>query len=198
MNYVFKQIQIKNIRGFADLQFDLSRPGGKYAGWTVFTGDNGSGKSTLLRAIAVALVGKATALPLQSSFNRWIRDGAGNEESYIQLEIVRTDSDDELTIGGAPPGPCFPAKITLKNGGKATTLQPAIPPRKPKNYLTPDRSIWAPDAKGWFSCGYGPFRRVFGASPEATRHMVAAMTERFVTMFQEAASLRKWTNGCVI
>jgi hypothetical protein len=30
---------------------------------------------------------------------------------------------------------------------------------------------------------------VFGASPEATRQMVAPTTERFVTMFQEAASL---------
>jgi energy-coupling factor transporter ATP-binding protein EcfA2 len=184
-----KQIQIKNIRGFSDLCFDLTRPDDKYAGWTVFTGDNGSGKSTLLKAIAVGLVGKDTARSLQPSFNRWIRDGAGSEASSIQLEIVRTETDDELTIGGAPPGPCFPAKITLKNGGKETTLQPVIPTGKPKKYQTPDRCIWASDAKGWFSCGYGPFRRVFGASPEATRQMVAPMTERFVTMFQEAASL---------
>jgi energy-coupling factor transporter ATP-binding protein EcfA2 len=184
-----KHIAIKNIRGFSDLQFDLSRPGNRFAGWTVFTGDNGSGKSTLLKAIAVALLGKDTARSLQPSFNRWIRDGTGSEESSIQLEIVRSEADDELTIGGAPPGPCFPAKILLSDGGKETTLQSPIPPRKPKNYQTPDRTIWASDAKGWFSCGYGPFRRVFGASPEATRQMVAPLTERFVTMFQEAASL---------
>ena len=30
---------------------------------------------------------------------------------------------------------------------------------------------------------------MFGASPEATRLMVSPTTERFVTMFQEAASL---------
>ena len=184
-----KQIIIKNIRGFSDLQFDLHRPDNQYAGWTVFTGDNGSGKSTLLKAIAVALVGKDTSRSLQPSFNRWARDGAGNDECSIQLEIVRTETDDDLTIGGAPPGPSFPAKIILRNGGKETILQPEIPHKKPKNYQTPDRSIWASDAKGWFSCGYGPFRRVFGASPEATRQMVAPMTERFVTMFQEAASL---------
>ena len=41
----------------------------------------------------------------------------------------------------------------------------------------------------WFCCGYGPFRRVFGASPEAARLMASPETERFVTMFQEAASL---------
>jgi hypothetical protein len=58
-----------------------------------------------------------------------------------------------------------------------------------RTYQTPDRTIWSVEARGWFSCGYGPFRRVFGASPEATRQMVAPTTERFVTMFQEAASL---------
>ena len=77
----------------------------------------------------------------------------------------------------------------LKNGGKEPTLHAEIPPGKPKNYASPERTVWSSDARGWFSCGYGPFRRVFGASPEATRQMVAPTTERFVTMFQEAASL---------
>lgn len=184
-----KQITLKNIRGFADLDFDLSRPDGKYAGWTVFTGDNGSGKSTLLKAIAVGLVGKDTSRSLQLSFNRWVRDGAAQQESSIQLEIVRSEEDDTLKEPGQKPSTSFPAKILLKNGGKETTLQRAIPTGKPKSYQTPDRTIWSPNAEGWFSCGYGPFRRVFGASPEATRQMVAPTTERFVTMFQEAASL---------
>jgi len=62
--YVSKVI-LRNIRGFADLEFDLERPENKYAGWTVFTGDNGSGKSTLLKAIAIGLTGKETARALQ-------------------------------------------------------------------------------------------------------------------------------------
>lgn len=183
------QITIRNVRGFSDLHFHLSRPNGKHAGWTVFTGDNGSGKSTLLKAIAVALVGKDTARSLQPSFHRWIRDGAGNEESSIQLEIVRCEEDDALVEAGRKPASEFLAKIVLKNGGKETSLQAAIPSGRQKSYSTPERTIWALDAGGWFSCGYGPFRRVFGASPEATRQMVAPATERFVTMFQEAASL---------
>ncbi|CDH44431.1 MAG: AAA family ATPase [Candidatus Competibacteraceae bacterium] len=186
--YIGKVI-LKNIRGFSDLQFDFVRPDGGYAGWTVFTGDNGSGKSTLLKAIAVGLTGKDTARALQPSFHRWIRQGAEDDEASIQLEIVRQGEDDTLTDSGKKPGKAFPAKITLKSGGKETTLQSAIPVKKPKNYSTPDRTIWSTDAKGWFSCGYGPFRRVFGASPEAARQMVAPSTERFVTMFQEAASL---------
>ncbi len=182
------KIGLKNIRGFADLQFDLARDGEMHAGWTVFTGDNGSGKSTLLKAIAIALVGRDTARALQPSFHRWIRDGA-EEEASIQLDIVRCAEDDAIAESGRSPEAQFPAKMVLRNGGKEPTLQGAIPARKPRHYSTPERTIWSPDAKGWFSCGYGPFRRVFGASPEATRHMVAPATERFVTMFQEAASL---------
>jgi energy-coupling factor transporter ATP-binding protein EcfA2 len=186
--YIDKVI-LKNIRGFADLQFDLKRPDGSYAGWTVFTGDNGSGKSTLLKAIAVGLVGKDAARALQPSYHRWTREGAASEETSIQLEIVRRTEDDALVDSGRIPVSGFPAKIVLKNAGKETTLQAVIPPKKPQNYSTPERTIWSTDAKGWFSCGYGPFRRVFGASPEAARQMVAPSTERFVTMFQEAASL---------
>lgn len=186
--YISK-ISLKNIRGFEELEFNLDRGRGSYAGWTVFTGDNGSGKSTLLKAIAVGLTGKDTARALQPSFNRWIRDGAGDEAS-IQLEIVRCPEDDAVVDSGkAPGGTQFPAKIILKNGGKETTLQPTIPTGKPRNYSTPERTIWSLDAKGWFSCGYGPFRRVFGASPQAARQMVSPSTEKFVTMFQEAASL---------
>jgi len=73
------KVILKNIRGFKSLEFDLERPDGTYAGWTVFTGDNGSGKSSLLKAIAVALTGQDSARALQPSFHRWIRDGATDE-----------------------------------------------------------------------------------------------------------------------
>jgi len=182
------RVILKNIRGFVDLQFDLTRGDGTYAGWTVFTGDNGSGKSSLLKAIAVGLTGRDTARSLQLSFQGWIRDGA-DDETTVELEIVRSPDDDATSESGRNPSSRFPVKLTLTNGGKEPTLQATIPSRKPRNYATPERTIWSPDARGWFSCGYGPFRRVFGASPEATRQMVAPTTERFVTMFQEAASL---------
>jgi energy-coupling factor transporter ATP-binding protein EcfA2 len=186
--YIHK-VSLRNIRGFEALDFELARSDGKYSSWTVFTGDNGSGKSTLLKAIAVGLVGKDTARSLQLSFHRWIRDGTAQEESSIQLEIVRCEEDDALTDPGQKPSDHFPAKIAFENGSKETTLRKAKPSGKYQKYSTPERTIWSLDADGWFSCSYGPFRRVFGASPEATRQMVAPATERFVTMFQEAASL---------
>lgn len=184
-----KELRLKNIRGFRDLHFGLARPGDRCSGWTVFTGDNGSGKSTLLKAIAIGLVGKDTAHSLQPDFQRWIRDGAGGEESSIELDLVRCSDDDALADSGKAPSRPFPVKLALRNGGKETTIDVVPPEGTARNYSTPKRTVWAADARGWFSCGYGPFRRMFGASPEAMRHMVSPSTERYVTMFQEAASL---------
>lgn len=182
------RVELKNIRGFEDVSFELKRPDGSYAGWTVFTGDNGSGKSTLLKAIAVALVGRETARALQPSFHRWVRDGAA--EGAIGVRIVPVQEDDRATGVGAPVAKAFSAELSLKTAGRDTSLESGSSEGKKKARL-PEKTIWANDAKGWFSCGYGPFRRVFGASPTAVRQMVAATTGRFVTMFLEAASLEE-------
>lgn len=183
------KVTLKNIKGFEDLEFSLSRGNDEYAGWTVFTGDNGAGKSTLLKAIAVALTGKDTARSLQPSFHRWIREGAGEQEAKIELMIAPEKGLDDFSGGGQGKTAYknFPATITLRNQGKETSVD--IPEAVKNKKILAQRGLWSTDAHGWFSCGYGPFRRVFGASPEATRLMVGSTTERFVTMFQEAASL---------
>lgn len=180
-----KKITLNNIRGFKHLEFDLERPGGNYAGWTVFTGDNGSGKSTLLKAIAVALTGRDVARALQPSFHRWVSENADSSEGMIELEIFPEENIDSFPEKGRTANRPFPAKIIFKKLGKETVIDLT----QNKKKTSAERGLWASDAHGWFSCGYGPFRRVFGASPEATRLMVGPTTERFVTMFQEAASL---------
>ena len=189
--YISK-VHLKNIRGFKDLEFSFDRGDGTYAGWTVLTGDNGSGKSTLLKAIAIALTGTDTARAFQPSFHRWINEG--EIEAGIELEIVNHATDDYYTDGGrTPTSGRFPVNIELTKGAKEPILQAkkSTNNNRPTNKTLAERSIWSPEAKGWFSCGYGPFRRVFGASPVAMRQMVAPTTERFVTMFQEAASLEE-------
>lgn len=184
-----KKILLKNIRGFAELEFDLERPGGGFAGWTVLTGGNGSGKSTLLKAVAVGLVGSDTARALEPSFRGWMREGVEGRKTSIRLDMVRVVEDDGLFGGGAAPSSRFPVELEFKVGGKQAIPLRAKPEGTLAKYGTPERTLWAPGAYGWFSCGYGPFRRMFGASPEAMRQMVSPVTERFVTMFQEAASL---------
>lgn len=184
--YIDKVI-LKNIKGFNDLKFSLTRGNNEYAGWTVFTGNNGAGKSTLLKAIAVALTGKDTARSLQPSFHRWIREGADEQEAAIELTIVPEKNVDIFYEKGQTTYKPFTAKIILRKAGKETSVE--LPDADGKKKTHAQRGLWSADTHGWFSCGYGPFRRVFGASPEATRLMVGSTTERFVTMFQEAASL---------
>lgn len=179
------RVVLKNIRGFDHLDFDLRRGEGRYAGWTVFTGDNGAGKSTLLKAIAVALIGKDAARSLQPSFHRWIRDGAADQEGHVELTIQPEKGVDDFAEKGGTGYGKFLATVILTANGKETSLE--LP--SGKKARTVQRGLWSSVADGWFSCGYGPFRRVFGASPDAARLMVSPTTERFVTMFQEAASL---------
>jgi hypothetical protein len=108
---------------------------------------NGSGKSALLKAIAIGLVGRDAARSLQPSFHRWIRHGAGEDAASIQLEIVRREEDDTLVEQGRAPASSFPARLELKNGSKEATLVSCIPPGKQKSYQTPERTIWATDAR---------------------------------------------------
>ncbi|MCX6878578.1 MAG: AAA family ATPase, partial [Verrucomicrobia bacterium] len=185
--YIHK-IKLTNIRGFKSLEFDLQRPDKSYAGWTVFTGDNGSGKSTLLKAIVMGLVGPDTTRSLQPSLNRWVNAFSEDKTAAIHLEVTSAADDTSLDGGGPPPKKPFPVDLTLANGGKQTELF-AKPEKGTKKKSLPERTIWSKNNSGWFSCGYGPFRRVFGASSEATEIMMARPTAPYATMFQEAASL---------
>lgn len=182
------KISLTNIRGFSTLEFSLARKDGTHAGWTVFTGDNGSGKSTLLKAVAIALTGRDTARALQPSFNGWVKDDSASQGT-IELSLLHEDGVDEFSPSGRTPQRAFQAKITLVREGKDTFLEGVGAGASNSKKSAAQRGPWSTTARGWFSCGYGPFRRVFGASPEATRLMVSPTTERFVTMFQEAASL---------
>jgi energy-coupling factor transporter ATP-binding protein EcfA2 len=184
--YISK-ISLKNIRGFESLDFDLDRGGGKYAGWTVFTGSNGAGKSSLMRAIATCLVGRDTTRALETSFKGWIREPSNNEKSEISLEIVRVPGDESRQ--GKPSEKPFTARLELKASDPEPILVDTSPKKNKKKAIATD-TIWSNSPqRGWFACGYGPFRRVFGASADAQRTMTAPRTNAWVTLFKEEASL---------
>ena len=186
-----KRIVLENVRGFRHLDFSLERDGGTYAGWTVFTGDNGSGKSALLKAMALALAGQDSARSLQESFRGWTRSGEG--QGIIALELVPTESDDHFQDPGRTKFGPFWAELHVVNGGKEPFLQRGA--KYVKKGRTAHRGPWTEQPRGWFSCGYGPFRRTSGTSPSAQRLMSSpGRVARFVTLFREDASLAECEN----
>ena len=153
------KVTLTNIRGFKKLEFNFDRGNGQYAGWTVFTGDNGSGKSTLLKAIAIALTGVEQAFAFQSNFQNWVFHG----EQYGRIHLDLSEKN-----------PTFSRSIEIS--AQRSGISGSSKPSKEKSQLT-------------FVCGYGPFRRIFGAAPDAATQMAAPTVERFITLFQESASL---------
>ena len=166
------KVRLTNIRGFRDLEFSFDRGNGTYAGWTVLTGDNGSGKSTVLKAMALSLIGLRAAGALQPSFHRWIHNGEPRG-------VIAVDG-----IHGQQKRFDVAIRLLENDGHPEPTSSDSFGPVEKEQF---ERKLDRPH--DWFACGYGPFRRVSSSSPEAHALMAAPVTERFVTMFQESASL---------
>jgi predicted ATPase len=180
-----QRVVLENLKGFRSLDFSFQRPDGRLAGWTVLTGDNGSGKTALLKAIALALVGPDVGRALQPSLRGWIREGRDTAEIAVQ---IRVQDEDKFTTGRRYSD-SFWAELELqKNGGPEVSMKPGS--KRHGNKRGPLNGPWADNTAGWFAAGYGPFRRLYGASPEAQRLMSGpSRVARFATMFKEDATL---------
>jgi energy-coupling factor transporter ATP-binding protein EcfA2 len=179
--YISK-ISLKNIRGFESLEFDLDRGGGHYAGWTVFTGGNGSGKSTLLKAVAFCLVPPDARFSLQPDASFYPRKTPTGYQCGIDLHFVPCSEDDTEPDGSGADhheGVSFSGNVFdnarvlgMASGGVFTRSDADQRP-----------------LKGWFSCGYGPFRRITNPNPNVEPLMKSKDSERFATLFVESATL---------
>jgi len=169
-----KNLTLENVRGFPKLEFDLGRPDGSYAGWTVFVGGNRSGKSTILRGMALALMGPESGGRLMGSTAGWIYKGQPKASSSVTLHWAK--AHDKCKTGGAPPGHLFDAGVRWffeKKDDEIPQFRAVLKlSAKRSRILTPERGPWSPNAYGWFAAGYGPMRRLTGSSSEAMRFSV--------------------------
>jgi predicted ATPase len=180
-----QRVVLENLKGFRKLDFSFQRPDGRLAGWTVLTGDNGSGKTALLKAIAMALVGPDVGRALQPSLRGWIREGSETAEIAVQ---IRVQDEDKFTTGRRYSDSFWSELELQKSGGPEVSIKPGSTRRG--NKRGPLNGPWADNTAGWFAAGYGPFRRLYGASPEAQRLMSGpSRVARFATMFKEDATL---------
>jgi len=156
----------------------------------VILGDNGSGKSSVLRAIALALLGPSEARALRQDWNDWLRFGETRGSVGLQLDFDRT-LDKFAGKGRKPELYYLPVKLSFRrpegNSG-------AVKLTGSKLAFNPGRHVWGEGA-GWFSAGYGPFRRfagtdkdyerIFYSNPKPARHLSlfgenVALTEALV------------------
>ncbi len=170
-----REFKIHDIKCFEEVHVPFPHDGEDYSGWIVLLGGNGMGKSTLLQAMAIALVGPLAGQRLLLSPDGWVRQGRGYGE--FSASIVKGPMD--LAVKKAKEH--FQTRFAVTGRQEVelddtTYDQPQLVPR-----LDGKRALmkgpYAARNKGWFSCGYGPFRRLLGGASEESSLMFALERE---------------------
>ncbi|RSM70297.1 AAA family ATPase [Kibdelosporangium aridum] len=191
------RVRLTNIKGFhgaRDVDLELRRPDGSFAGWTVLAGRNGSGKTTLLRGIALALGGPAVARSLVADFDNWISAEAPEARAEV---LVQFDPAWEKFKTGRPPATPFWAGLRwiapdLEGSMFQRSVQPSLGEfnSSSKAKTAARRGPWQDNPSGWFCAAYGPFRRLVGGTGDAQRLMLTSgPVARMASLFHEDASL---------
>lgn len=185
-----KSLHLENVKGFKNLDFDFERPDGGYAGWTVFVGGNSSGKSTLLKSIALALMGPDIARQPGNVLG-WIRQG--ERRGAAEVQIFWDAQYDIFRKGGKSPANPFRAGVRwlFETEQSEMPVFRATEKRLSGTRIkTAERGPWAVNPQGWFSSGYGPWRRLSGSSSESMGYAArGGVFGRYVTLFREDAAL---------
>lgn len=186
------RVVIRNIKGFSNADLDLTAD--EMAGWTVITGDNGAGKTALLRAVAIAILGPDQSQGLVQDLRGWVREG--QQSGTISVEVEPHHDVDRTYRGGNPVQGTFWAEIEISHDVEAPQVRGSVAwaIRSTDVFRKKKRGAfngpWAPSTLGWFILGYGPFRRMYGSSPDAQRLMVIpGRIPHFATLFKEDATL---------
>jgi len=189
-----REFRIQDIKCFEDVQLHFPHDGDDYSGWIVLLGENGMGKSTLLQAMAISLVGPLAGQRLLNP-DGWVRED--KKLGSFLASIIKGDRD---IASGQPRRRPYETSFTV-TGRNLIDLR-GIPYDQPQLILTSEtkdqKSLmsgpYAARKTGWFSCGYGPFRRLLGGASEVSQLMFSTGREsRFVTLFREAAALTQCT-----
>ncbi len=188
-----QKFTIRGIKCFDRVELEFPGIGEDHSGWIVLLGGNGMGKSTLLQAMAITLVGPLAGQRLLLNPDGWVRQG--QEHGELSASIVKGMMD---LAYWKPRKKHYETRFAVTGRQKvdleATTYdQPQLVP------LFDDKKAlmsgpYAAGNPGWFSCGYGPFRRLLGGASEESGWMFASGKEaRYVTLFREAAALTHCT-----
>lgn len=162
--------------------------------WVVIYGDNGLGKSTLLRSIAIALTGQPALNFLLPTAEGWVR----GKQSTAHVKVELTRNDGPKGVGDVISGQRKkPIEVAWTIAGRATSVSKQRVPAGSvhldhkhdanlfEKYIATDQP-----RHGWMLCGYGPLRRLTGASSDIAEKMSEhGRAARLITLFHEKAAL---------
>lgn len=180
-----KEVKIRNIRSVKSLQMTFPK---KLAGWHVIIGENGSGKTTILRSIALALIGPKEILRLDPNWSTWLSKDALDGE--IEISVLKHHDDYRSGKGASRGGTSDITEITadlaliINKNGDVELID-----KIKKNKASADKYFWA-QGKGWFSAGFGPFRRFTGGNQTLEAfYLRNPRIGAHLTVFKEDAAL---------
>lgn len=167
--YLHKVI-IQNIRSIQHLEMEWTA--GKEAGWHILIGDNGVGKSSVLRAISLALIGEKnwSGTGKFQKGDNWLNSKA--EIGKIELSIwgnFHTEPNkslDKRKKNADKNNGIVPNIIDFKRNKDKVSLEANYTSINPNNYN------WG-DYAGWFSAGFGTFRRLSNNNSELIEKVAA-------------------------
>lgn len=155
-----QSVEITNIRSISNFRMEFRKP----AGWHVFIGDNGAGKSSIIRSIALALVGPEEALGLRANWTDWLNKLADSGSIKLIISSDKVDQNSDTPAG--TPTNLIANKLFFKKEGSDVIFSSNNNPSGDE--VNPGFYNWG-KKPGWFSTGYGPFRRFTGGSHEMER-----------------------------
>lgn len=153
-----KTVIVRNVKSLEAAE--LSWSPGREPGWHVILGDNGQGKSTLLRAISLALLGPSAPDFLRLAIAGWAKQGAPG--ASVELELTFDETFDPLRRQGGSRA--IPKILYTISGTSGLDW-----PHRSSYATSHERALWSQTSRGWFSTGFGPFRRFTGGAESMTK-----------------------------
>jgi energy-coupling factor transporter ATP-binding protein EcfA2 len=188
-----EELSIENIRCFSSVTLRFGSSNDHYP-WVTFLGENGGGKSTVLQTLGLLLAGPEGAQKLVPRPTGWLRDEG--KTGKVGTRIHQDDSDPGKH-GTEKIRHAFTYSYNL-TGSQSLTVnnklytEPSIVPasagRKVLSWLR--ENAFASKGTGWFSAGYGAFRRL----TRSTQVIVPSLEPQarftnFATQFDESEPL---------
>jgi predicted ATPase len=153
-----QSFEIENLKSFSKLSWSLDAETNPH-GWHVLIGPNGAGKTTLLCGLAYTLIGQLKASASRIDTAQWVR--SEQKSGYINLYIQRDSNFDlEQNKNDEKKIP----DITYASFNFFIRGEIVFSTHRLSDLIY--RTLWADNNIGWFSAGFGPFRRFTGGNNE--------------------------------